>query len=74
MFSANSVQLKTNPRLFFLLSQELVRVRRAQERELRRPGGSGELRGARGCTLSPLSAELRSTSDVSIPGPKMESQ
>ena len=72
VFTASSVHLQTNPGLFSLLSQELVRVRRAQERELRCPGGSGELRGACGCALSRLSAELRSTSDVSIPAPSIE--
>lgn len=48
--------------------QELVRLRRAQERELRRAGRRGELPGARRGPLPGLPARLSATSDVSIPG------
>lgn len=47
--------------------QELVRLRGAQERELRRAGRRGELPGAHRGPLPGLPARLPATSDVSIP-------
>lgn len=47
--------------------QKLLCVCRAQERDLRCPGGYGDVCGARGRALSRVSAPLPSASEVRVP-------
>lgn len=51
--------------IFVYFVQELVRLRCAQERELRRSWRHGELHAAGGVAVSPGAAKLCATSDVS---------